>query len=179
MRLVYILMMLLCLGIVAAEEPFNIEIDLPDNYKNIESGEDIWFTTKIINLGNEKRIDITLKYDILNINQYSVYSKSETVAIETQASFVGNLEIPKILSEGNYVLRVRVQPIGSDIPPSESEVSFRVKSADGEMVKEIYYMIGLLFIIAAIILGLKKSDSLIQKIKLRYKVWKIVKGRKL
>ncbi|MBU1974100.1 MAG: hypothetical protein KKH52_01775, partial [Nanoarchaeota archaeon] len=45
---------------------FNIEIDLPKTYQQISPGNELWFTTKLINLANQERIDVTLTYQILD-----------------------------------------------------------------------------------------------------------------
>jgi len=85
---------------------FNLKIEIPETYESVKSGENIWFTTKLLNLANQERIDVTLKYEILNSNKEIIASKSETVAVETQASFVGNLRIPKDTKKGLYFLKV-------------------------------------------------------------------------
>lgn len=105
------------------ENRFNLEIDLPESYRTVSPGDEIWFTTKLLNLANERRVDVTLTYQILDSSKQIKFSKSETVAVETQASFVGNIKAPESLSTGLHYLRVDLQgPAGS----STSETTFEV-----------------------------------------------------
>ena len=108
---------------VNAQESFNVEVEIPETYEDVLAGENLWFTTKLINLANQKRIDVTLKYEILDANRELKAIKSETVAVETQASFVGNIRIPKNLKEGLYLLKVTlITPFGE----SRTESSFNL-----------------------------------------------------
>jgi len=107
----------------SAQEPFNLEIELPETYETVPAGENLWFTTKLINLANPKRIDVTLKYDILDSDRKLKSTKSETVAVETQASFVSQIKLPKNLESGIHILKVTLySPYGK----SESETSFEI-----------------------------------------------------
>jgi len=103
---------------------FNVEVDLPDSYQTVEAGEELWFTTRVLNLANKERMDITLTYQILELLSREVkYSKSETVAIETQASFVAQLKVPSTLKTGIYLLKVHLKgPTGNAI----TETTFNV-----------------------------------------------------
>ncbi len=158
---------------------FNIEIDLPETYKTVQSGEEIWFTTKVTNLACPDRIDITLNYDILNLNKFVVASKSETVAVGTQASFVGNLDIPSSLSGGNYFLRVSITPIASSINASKAEVSFKIveEAAKSSVKREIYTLVGILFLIGVLVYIIRESKPWLEKIKLDNKIKRIVKKK--
>lgn len=107
----------------SAQVPFNLEIELPETYETVPAGENLWFTTKLINLANPKRIDVTLKYEILDANRELKSTRSETVAVETQASFVSRIKLPKNLESGIHILKVTLySPYGK----SESETSFEV-----------------------------------------------------
>ncbi|MBU1622127.1 MAG: hypothetical protein KJ597_00990 [Nanoarchaeota archaeon] len=108
---------------------FNIEIDLPKTYQQISPGNELWFTTKLINLANQERIDVTLTYQILDKNGQLQYSKSETVAVETQASFVANLQAPPTLKSGLHYLKVI---LGSQFGQSEAETTFTVTKEESE-----------------------------------------------
>jgi len=97
---------ILLTGWIVAGGAFNVGIELPDSYHEVLAGENIWFTTKVINLENKERMDIILTYDILDESRQTVASKTETVAVETQASFVSSLRTPSSLPEGMYYLKV-------------------------------------------------------------------------
>lgn len=111
------------LALASAQEAFNLEVELPESYAEVPAGENLWFTTKVVNLANQERIDITLTYDILDPTKQMVASKSETMAVETQASFVANINLPKNLKDGLYYLRTT---LSSPFGESQAETSFNV-----------------------------------------------------
>ena len=124
--LLYFVVFSFLLYIVFAQDSFNLEVEIPETYEEVLAGENIWFTTKLLNLGNKDRMDVTLKYEILDINKQLKSSKSETVAVETQASFVGSLKVPESLEKGLYFLKVILVTVDSEQDVSEAETSFNV-----------------------------------------------------
>lgn len=108
---------------------FNIEVELPKSYQEIAPGNELWFTTKLMNLANQERRDVTLDYQLLNSQKQLLYSKSETVAVETQASFVAHILTPDTLQPGLHFLRVTVS---SSLGNSEAETTFQVVAEEGE-----------------------------------------------
>ena len=117
-----LLFIILLVNMVLAQGAFNVEIDLPETYQSVLTGENIWFTTKLVNLENQERVDVRLQYEILDRNRQLKASKTETVAVETQASFVGNIKIPD-MEKGLYFLKVTLD---SSFGKSEAEISFNV-----------------------------------------------------
>jgi hypothetical protein len=108
---------------------FNLEIDLPQSYQQIAAGDELWFTTKLLNLANQERIDVTLSYNIFDAQRQLKHSQSETVAVETQASFVANLQTPENLINGLHFLEVNLDsPMGK----STAETTFEVTAVETE-----------------------------------------------
>jgi len=111
-RLLYTLICLILIAQAAsfslAAEPYNLEIEIPHEYQEVAPGEKIWFTSKVLNLANQGRVDIILEYSLFDERGILVSSRSETVAIETQASFVGSIGIPSEAPSGEYDLQVKV-----------------------------------------------------------------------
>lgn len=125
-KTILLLFFILFTSMVFAQDSFNLEVEIPETYEEVLAGENIWFTTKLLNLGNKDRMDVTLKYEILDINRQLKSSKSETVAVETQASFVGSLKVPGSLEKGLYFLKVILVTVDSEQDVSEAETSFNV-----------------------------------------------------
>lgn len=158
--------------IVYAAQPFNVEIELPDSYKNVNPGTDVWFTIELLNLANSQRVDVTLNYDIINSNGDSIIHNSKTVAIETQASFVADLKIPENAMPGDYDINVVVN---STLGESTAKAALKVSTSKNDL--RIYYVgagiVGLVLLVFLLI----KSKPLLEKIKLRMKIGRIVKGK--
>jgi len=167
-----IIVFMLSLNLAFSQNNFNLEVDVAENDKTAIPGEKVHFTTKILNLANQGRMDITLTYEISGSGQV-IASKSETVAIETQASFIGDLQIPKETPVGDYNLIVKL--LVNNIEEASGKYSFTIVKPKRNF--QIYVIYILIAIIATIILyllirGIKK---LIDNRKVKSKIHKIVK----
>lgn len=152
----------------------DIVITIPDSYSKIEPGEELLASIKLLNIGSKRRIDVILNYEIKN-NGETLIEKSETVAVETQANFVRTFDIPKDAPEGAYKLYAKL--IYSDGTEASAESSFQVISKKQEKLK--YYAFASIAAVFAMIVYFAafKSKDILEKIKLRMKVHKIVKKR--
>jgi len=158
--------------IVSAIQPFNVEIVLPDSYKNVNPDSDVWFTINLLNLANSQRIDVTLNYDILDVEGKSLVHNSKTVAIETQASFVADLQLPANAMPGDYNINVVVN---SSLGDSTAKASLKVSTPKNDL--RIYYVGAGVVVLILLILLVVKSRPLIEKLKLKLKIGKIVKDK--
>lgn len=136
---IVILACLPLLSLVSAQEQagyggFNVEVKIADIHKEIQPGNDLWFTTKILNLANKERMDITLTYEIQDSQGMSVVSSSETVAIETQASFVGKINVPEVTKTGSYRLLVILSALGEEKQAGESFSVAEEKEKEGGLI---------------------------------------------
>jgi len=157
---------------VRAVQPFNVDIDLPATYKEVSSGTEIWFTIKLLNLANSKRVDVTLNYELINKDNVSIVHNSKTVAIETQASFVANLALPANAAPGDYYVHVTVSsPAGE----STARASFKVIEKMNVMI--FYYAGAGVLVLVLLIILLVKSGPLIEKMKLKMKIRRIVREK--
>ena len=167
----------------ATENPFNLEVEIPGDYQKVSPGDTLWFTTKILNFANEKRVDVTLEYNILDENENEILTRSETVAIETQASFVGRMELSEDIKIGKYMLEVKM--IQSDGKTSIGKSSFQVRLEEdfkGFVSKNKFLIMIILGIIVAIIffswiLPLMINSAKNKKIKRKIK--RMIKERKI
>lgn len=154
---------------VHAAQPFNIEIDLPGSYQNVNPGTDVWFTIKLLNLDNLQRVDVTLNYDIRDSNGNSIIHNSKTVAIETQASFVADLTVPDNTAPGEYSVNVDVN---SSLGESYAKTELNISHPEDDLA--IYYIAAGIIVLILLILLAVKSRTLIEKIKLKMKIGRIV-----
>ena len=153
---------------------FDILIDIPSQYQKIEINKDILFSIKLVNLGSEGRIDVLLDYGIKDKNNNLLLHKTETIAVETQATFVRQLDLTGI-SPGKYKIIGKITYADGKI--AETTNSFEiVESKQKTNAKFIGWTIMGVLIVGFIILLIYKSKPLIEKIIIAYKIKKIVKG---
>jgi hypothetical protein len=158
----------------------NLQIEVPGEYLTVKPGTEIWFTTKILNLDNTGRMDVMLKYELADKENNLIVEKSETVAIETQASFVGSLNIPQQTKDGQYDLKVKMEAVDSaPFESKESQVTISVSKKNSN-TKYIYMAIVLgVFIIMVIVAMIvtPKLKRIEEKVSMKHKIHKIVKDK--
>jgi hypothetical protein len=175
LKTVMLLLFLLIINEVLAQSSFNLEVEIAQGYKTISPEEDLWFTTKIMNLAGEKRMDITLVYEIYDNKSSLIASKSETVAIETQASFVGSLKIPQNAQNGDYNLNVNL--LVNNNKEAEGKDNFKViKKNNKKMVPAIIIVLILSFITIVTYLAIK-SKTILEKHQIKSRIDRIVRDR--
>lgn len=68
----------------------------------IAPGDFLPMSVKLLNFGSGKKIDVQIEYKVLDLDDKVMVTQSETVAVETTASFVKFIQIPNDLKPGRY-----------------------------------------------------------------------------
>lgn len=165
--------------IVFVQSASNLEVSIHNNYKEVSAGNDIWFTIKIANLEDTGRVDISLNYWISDDKNSIIAENKETMAVQTQASFVRTFNIPKDAESGKYKLNVKMDY--GDNKEVVAETSFNVveKQIDNRMYYIIAIVTVLILVLIILIFSYKKLRALFEKLQIKIKVGKIIKKRKL
>ncbi len=96
-------------GLASRENPmFQISLSIPREYKIISDGNQVLSYLEIKRIGNEGRVDISLEYEIISPNKNVILRKVETVAVETENSFVRYLELPDEAEIGLYTISAKL-----------------------------------------------------------------------
>ncbi len=121
---------------------FELSVTIPDKYQEIQAGETLQFQIAIKNIEKSGRHDIQLDYQ-LKKGSIILNSRRELKAVETQASFLSSIKVPKETPAGIYTIEVIVNE------KEEVSTNFNVKSSEMAQIK-IYLII---LIITIIIIG--------------------------
>ena len=125
----------------------DVRAEILEEYKKILPGGEILSEMRLFNLGDDaERKDVTIEYIIRDYNGNDIVKEHESLAIETQASFIKRILIPEKTLFGNYILYVRATYNGEIASASDNFEVVSSKAAAGERIYKI--------IIAAIIFGL-------------------------
>jgi len=150
-----------------------IFISIPNSFHEVEPGEDILTNVKLINLGSGGRIDVILEFNIRDIDEKSILTKKETVAVETQANFVRYFTIPKDTPPGKYTVYVKL--IYADGKEAVAGTSFYVIEKPQGMEQIYLFILGIIgFILMIYVLFKFKVKSIIDNIKLKNKIIRII-----
>ena len=60
----------------------------------VAPGELLPISVKLSNFGGGRRVDVTITYGLFNDQGNQIYTTTETVAVETTASFVKAIQVP-------------------------------------------------------------------------------------
>lgn len=126
--LVLITLAIWCNFQILAAEPKTNEMETGSGrlVSKVAPGEFLPISVKLINFGEGRRVDVDVDYQILNSNNVVVFSQSETVAVETTASFVKNIQIPLDLPSGEYIASSKITYEGQEVPAT-SKFEFSVE----------------------------------------------------
>jgi len=91
---------------------FDTEVIIPDKYLRVTPGERIVFITRLKNLGEKNRQDISLSSYVLDSSGNKIVKSSQTLAVETILDVLGSLKIPETIAPGTYYVYSEVDNAG-------------------------------------------------------------------
>jgi hypothetical protein len=95
---------------VESKKPlFDVKIDIPRRFRYLIPGENLLANVELYNLGGSGKVDVEVEYIIKDSEDNEILTEKETLAVETRASLVKELEIPPYLEFGDYVLYVKAK----------------------------------------------------------------------
>lgn len=154
----YILAYFVILNIILVSSIY-VSINVPEEFKEINSGEELYFTFDIKDLEDIEMQDILLEYEIIKGNK-TITASSETKSIAIQASFVKSIIIPKEIRSGVYLVVIKVNN--------------KTTASDTFYVKNYNQFIIGIFIILLLIILIKLFDEIY---KLKKKIKRIKKQK--
>lgn len=92
----------------------------------VAPGEFLPISVRLVNFGGGRRVDVTINYQILDSNDVVVLTETETVAVETTASFVKIIQIPNDLPPGKYTASSDITYETQEVPAT-SKFQFTVE----------------------------------------------------
>lgn len=97
---------LIALSVESKGALLDVRIEIQKKYQKVLPGDEILANINMFNFGLSKRADINLKYTISDFDGNVFFTKNETLAIETQTSFVAFILLPNDIPKGAYILYV-------------------------------------------------------------------------
>ncbi len=127
----------------------DVRAEILRGYKDIFPGGEILAEMRLFNLGvSDERKDVIIEYIIRDYEGNEIFKQTESLAIETQISFIKRIPIPKNTKIGKYVLYVKA--IYNDKTASSSD-NFEIISSK-TTIREKVFAAALIILIALAIL---------------------------
>jgi hypothetical protein len=100
---------LIAIEIESKNSLFDVNIEIPREYLQVFPGGSLLATINLFNLGGSKKVDVIVEYSIKNEEGFEIVSESDSIAVETQVSFIEEFEILENIPPGRYVLYIKVK----------------------------------------------------------------------
>ncbi len=159
---------------------FDIIIEIPEDYRYVEAGNQLLTSIKLLNMGSSGRVDVFLDFWITDSNDDMILKIKETVAVETQANFVRNFQIPSTIDPGIYHLNAQITYADGKYAAAQHTFEVLRSKKDNGMyiyiIALVYVLMGFLIALVFFIPRSKTKDGF-KKMKIRAKVSKIVRQR--
>lgn len=135
---------------------FDISVTIPDEYREVSSGHQLLTSIKLVNLGNQGRVDVNLDYLIEDSNHKIILKQAETAAVETQTSFVRYFSLPLNMEPGTYTLSATLSYLdGQRIAVAQNWFTIvPQKTAQRELPSDVQYLKSTVAVLFALILVL-------------------------
>jgi len=99
----------IAIEIESSEPLFDIKLEIPRQFKRVLPGENVVAEIELYNLGDLERVDVNMDYIIKEEGTGKVILfEQDSLAVETQISFIKSFEIPEDTKYGNYIFYTRV-----------------------------------------------------------------------
>lgn len=115
----------------------------------VAPGEILPISIKLSNFGGNNRVDVLLTYGIFTSAGNEIYSNSETVAVETTASFVKTIQIPFGISPGTYIAKTFITYEGQ-LAPATTQFPFIVERKILGLFQSDFFLYGAVTVVVSI-----------------------------
>lgn len=147
----------------------DVRAEIAKDYKKVLPGENILAQIRLFNLGGGGRKDVGMEYIIKDYKGNEIAKETETLAIETQITFLKEIYIPEKTKTGNYVFYVRAIHDGKVASASDNfeVVSSKVTTREKIYIVTIIILSVILSLIIYYVMLKKDRKKKVEKINLR------------
>lgn len=138
---------------LAASNGAGVKTSSANLVTRVAPGELLPVSVKLVNFGGGRRVDVTIDYYILNEKGDVVLTEKETVAVETTASFIKILQIPRDIQPGQYTAESSITYQGQKVPAT-ANYQFTVERKIAGMFVSQFLIYGVITLIVGIIFAI-------------------------
>jgi len=148
-----VIFLLLCGQLAIAQTPEPAVHTSSDNLATrVAPGELLPISIKLTNFGNQQRADVTITYRISDQAGTVILTSTDTVAVETTASFNKIIQIPQGVKPGRYTAETSILYPGQNVPASSS-YQFTVERKIGGIFLSDLILYGILTLFLGILVA--------------------------
>jgi hypothetical protein len=123
-----------------------IEVSTIDQFQKAAPGESLPISLKLYNMGGSGRVDVIITYRLENKQQTIFSEETDTVAVETTASFIKQVKIPSNLIPGQYFIEASMK-YPDQKTPAISRLPFQIEyKYFGFFINQLLILIGVIIV---------------------------------
>jgi hypothetical protein len=157
------------LGIESRALLFDITLNIPANYKEVQPGEDVLFQLSLFNLVGTNKTDVEIDYYIRDFEGQTLVKMQEVMTVETRTSFSRTMKVPSDTKDSQYVIVANVRYASSVGTSSDVFNVGRVELAKRNRILQIIIIIVAILAILIIILTRSHFKGQVKKVSKTYK----------
>ena len=135
---------------IMAQEGSEIKTSSGNLVTRVAPGELLPVQVNLTNFGGGKRVDVTINYHILDRNGNDVVTENETVAVETTASYIKIIQIPRNVPPGQYTAEARITYQGQKVSAT-ANYQFTVERKIAGMFVSQFAVYGIITVFVGIV----------------------------
>lgn len=137
-------------GSAQAQDSATIKTEGTRRVSRVAPGESLPMTVKLMNFGEGERVDVTVHYNVVDPLGRVMIHETETVAVETTASFKRDIPIPPNFPTGQYTAYSQIEYRGQKVP-AKSQFQFTVENKFWGLFISDFIQYALITVIVAIL----------------------------
>ena len=151
MIFLFLIISLISISYVVSQASISLSIKIEPEYLIMSAGDRMLIQINLIQLGDQRRKDVTVSLSLVDSEGKTIDKSTETIALETQASLVSILDIPKDANAGIYDINVDVSDTNKENLLGKASKEIIIEKT--KITRENIYLIGIcLGVIALFIL---------------------------
>ena len=111
---IIIILTALAIKIQASDSQIIVKINIEPEYTQISPSEEVIIQIALLSLNTGSVKDVKIKTSLFNEDKDEISIKEQTLALETQASFIKTVKIPENVKEGVYEIQIEVTDISNE-----------------------------------------------------------------
>ncbi len=148
-QVIYACILMSVISLPVSAHAISVSTRLSDQYAEVLGGDRLYFEVVINYPENPLRKDLQIEYQILEDNEIIVTAKMLR-AVETQASFLDYIAIPKSTNRGPHDFIVIVEDY-ADLH-AEASTSFNVIKGWDQVLTYFFILLGMIFLVGILMI---------------------------
>lgn len=139
---------LINISYAASQANVALSVDIEPEYSIVSAGDRMIIQINLIQLGDQRRKDVTLSLSLIDNQGKAIYKSTETIALETRASLVSKLNVPENANNGIYNIDVKILDVKGENLIAQASKEIIIEKT--KITRTEIYLIGIYLIVISL-----------------------------